>query len=75
MHMVPIYHMFVLKRTYYIFLGGAGAALGCFRQKVKRGAAAMRQMMCLLNIEACKPVLVDAQTKSMNLKMSRIYPL
>ena len=70
--------MFVLKRTYYIFLGGAGAALGCFRQKVKRGAAAMcvmKQMMCLLNIEACKPVVVDTQTKSMNLKISVIFPL
>ena len=51
--------------------------MGRFRQRVKRGAAAMsvmRQIMCLLNIEACKPVLVETQTKSMNLKMSRICP-
>ena len=45
--------------------------MGLFRQKVKRGAAAMcvmRQIMCVLNIEACKPVLVDTQTKSRKLK-------
>ena len=32
----------------------------------------MSQVMCLVNTEACKPVQVDTQTKSMNLKMSRI---
>ena len=32
----------------------------------------MREIM---NIEARKPVLVDTQTKSMNLKMSRTCPL
>ena len=44
------------------------SALGCFRQRVKRGAAAMCVMrqMCLLNIEASKPVLLDTQTTQNN---------
>ena len=53
--------------------GGAGAAVGFFRQRVKRGAAAMsimRQTMCLLKSDTGKPVRVDIQTKNMNLKMN-----
>ena len=51
--------------------------MGGFRQRVKRGAAAMcvmRQILCLLNIEACKPVLLDTETKNMKPKMSIICP-
>ena len=35
----------------------------------------MRQIMCLLNIEACKHVLEDTHIKSMNLKISITCPL
>ena len=54
----------------------AGAAEGHFRKRVSKDAAmcVMRQIICfvLLNIEACKPVLVDTQTKCMKLEISII---
>ena len=51
------------------------SALGCFRQRVKRGAAAMCVMrqMCLLNTEACKSVLVDTQTKKMKTENELVF--
>lgn len=65
-------------RANWAFWHGAfkekGAKMKHFRKRVNRGGALRYSMMCVLNIKACLPDLVDYPNKSMNVKISIIWP-
>lgn len=57
---------------------GGGGLNDTFSLRVNRGAAVrgrMRKIMCFLNINACKHFLDNAQTTSINLKVSIIWDM